>query len=297
MKGFSLKPIFPQTAFKTQGLIPRTIRFSRIIALGALFSFGAFLPLKKAYASPDAQTLSWTLNISDQKGNAKPVIQTITYHITPTMMRIDQTTASGSQIFIWRTDAGLVYAIDTAKKTYHQDTLDHVLSYQTMSDLLGKHSGKNPGDKVLEKPHTETVSGVACTDEKLLHKFRGVVVGMINGDQTIEICRTESIPGIELLKAFQKNLVLLDRKIDPKTVRKDEATTISLLVHKETAYKAGFISRMLNAIGLYDLSKVPATEVEDSRISNIKVEAENTSQFDLPDGLKRVFLPAGPGPH
>jgi len=265
--------------------------------MGAIFSLGIVVPLKKALASSNDQTLSWTLNISDQKGNAKPVTQTITYHITPSMMRIDQTTASGSQIFIWRTDAGLVYAIDTNTKTYHQDTLDHVLSYQSMSDLLGKHSGKNPGDKILEKPHSEMVSGIACTDEKLLHKFRGVVVGMINGDQTIEICRTQTIPGIELLKAFQKSLVILDRKIDKKTVKEDEPTTISLLVHKETAYKAGFISRMLNAIGLYDLSKVPATEVEDSRISNVKVEMENTSQFNLPDGLKRVFLPAGPGPH
>jgi hypothetical protein len=292
-----LKPIFPETSFVRQGFLPATIRFSRTIVVGTILSLGAFLPLKQALASSDAQTLSWTLNISDQKGSAKPVTQTITYHITPNMMRIDQTTASGSQIFIWRTDAGLVYAIDPEKKTYHQDTLDHVLSYQSMSDLLGKHSGKNPGDKILEKPHTEMVSGIACTDEKLLHKFRGVVVGMINGDQTIEICRTQTIPGIEILKSFQKNLVLLDRKIDKKEIRQDESTTISLLVHKETAYKAGFISRMLNAIGLYDLSKVPATEVEDSRISNVKVEPESTSQFNLPDGLKRVFLPAGPGPH
>jgi hypothetical protein len=267
------------------------------MAMGAILSIGICLPLKKALASSDTQTLSWTLNISDQKGKSDKVAQTITYHITPSMMRIDQTTASGSQIFIWRTDAGLVYAIDPGKKTYHQDTLDHVLSYQSMSDLLGKHSGKNPGDKILEAPHTKMVSGIACTDEKLLHKFRGVVVGMINGDQTIEICRTQSIPGIDILKAFQKNLVLLDHKIDKKSVKKDEATTISLLVHKETAYKAGFISRMLNAIGLYDLSKVPATEVEDSRISNVKVEMEKTDQFNLPDGLKRVFLPAGPGPH
>ncbi len=270
---------------------------TRAFAVGTVVSLAMFTPFKVAMASPDTQTLSWTLAISDQKGKDKPVTQTITYHITPNMMRIDQTTASGSQIFIWRTDAGLVYAIDPEKKTYHQDTLDHVLSYQSMSDLLGKHSGKNPGDKILEKPHTEMVSGIACTDEKLLHKFRGVVVGMINGDQTIEICRTQTIPGIEILKSFQKNLVLLDRKIDKKEIRQDESTTISLLVHKETAYKAGFISRMLNAIGLYDLSKVPATEVEASRISNVKVEPESTSQFNLPDGLKRVFLPAGPGPH
>lgn len=254
-------------------------------------------PPSSALAAPLLRTLSWTLNVSDQKGGKPPVTQSITYHITPTMMRIDQTTGEGSQIFIWRTDAGIVYAIDPGKKTYHQDTLDHVLSYSSMSDLLGKHSGKNPGDKILEPPTPSTVSGIPCTDEKILHKFRGVVVGMINGDQTIDICRTKSMPGIDILKAFQKTLVAMDRKIDNKDIGKNGNTTISLLVHKKTAYKAGFISRMLNAIGLYDLSKVPAIEVEDSRISNVKVEAENPDQFNLPDGYKRVFLPAGPGPH
>ena len=287
--------------------MPFTPRFPRAlfgILFFALLCGNVFLicgPKSRALASSSVPALSteqsqglrWTVEIRTEQSGKPTQSHQLTYSATPTALRIDQPDNKGVNRILWRLDLGKVYAIDTRTRTYQIQSIKKILSYQGFSDLIGQHAGSNPGD-IHTIGHTqETVAGYTCTPETYRHKFRGSVVGMINGDQKTIVCASPDIQGFQALQSFRQHLLAMGGS---KMKFSGTSSAFYLSISRDTRYKKGFIIRILNAIGLYDASKVPAFQKESSVVQNVSQVSFSPSTFRLsPDYRKALSLPQGGG--
>ena len=247
--------------------------------------------------TPDyANGIRWEVEIRTEQSGKTLQTHNLVYSATPTALRIDQPDNKGFDLILWRLDLGKVYAIDTRKKTYREQSIKELLSYQGFSDLIGQHAGSNPGDTKKTLTNSLHVAGYSCMPEVFEHKFRGTVVGMINGDQKTVLCQSKDVKGLEALESFKKNLMAMNKKtLEPKTLNGSASPEFFLSLSRVTHYKTGFIIKILNAIGLYDLSKVPSFEKESSTVQSVGAQSFEPSLFDVPSGFKKSEDTSGTG--
>lgn len=263
--------------------------------LGAAIASALFLVPAKGFSGtlpgPDLEGLEWTIKLSTEQTGKSPTTHTLVYSMTPNVLRIDQPGWKGFDIILWRLDLRKVYALDTAHKTYREEPVEKVLAYQNFSDLIGQHAGNNPGDVKKTMPSPMTFSGYTCQPKQILHKFRGTVVGMINGDQETIVCNSDSITGFESIRKFQENLAKLSPSKTPSPPGKPAfQNSFSLYLKRTTHYHAGFIVKLLNSVGLYDLSKIPAVQKEEARVTDVKTSTFSPDFFNVPPGYKKIEI-------
>ena len=246
-----------------------------------------------ALSPEQSRGLRWTVEIRTEQSGKPAQSHQLTYSATPTALRIDQPDNKGVNRILWRLDLGKVYAIDTRTRTYQEQSIKKILSYQRFSDLIGQHAGSNPGDIHTIGHAKETVAGYTCTPETYRHKFRGSVVGMINGDQETVVCASPDVKGFQALQSFRKHLLAMGGS---KMKFSGTSSAFYLSISRDTRYKKGFIIRILNAIGLYDASKVPAFQKESSVVQNVSQVSFAPSTFRLStDYRKALSLPQAGG--
>ncbi|MHB8544809.1 MAG: hypothetical protein ACYC9S_12545 [Leptospirales bacterium] len=282
-------------------LIRSTVKRGIIsIFLGLALQVELLSPLAlhaEPHFSPDyANGIQWVVLIRTEQSGQTAKTHQLVYSATPTALRIDQPDNKGVNEIVWRLDLGKVYAIDSAKKTYREQSIRKLLSYQGFSDLIGQHAGRNPGDSKKIRKTPVQIAGYSCTPEVMQHQFRGSVVGMINGDQETVICQTGDVKGLEALEAFKKNLLSMSGKdLKPGVLNGKTTPAFFLSLTRVTHYKAGFIIKILNSIGLYDLSKVPAFEKESSTVQKVSAESFSPSDFEVPADFQKRDNPADAG--
>ena len=240
------------------------------------------------------QGLKWTVEIRTEQSGKAPQAHQLTYSATPSALRIDQPDNKGVDLILWRLDLGKVYAVDTKTRTYQVQSIKKILSYQGFSDLIGQHAGSNPGDVHTREHSLETVAGYTCTPEMYRHRFRGSVVGMINGDQKTVVCASPDVKGFKALKDFRQHLLAMGGS---KVKLSGTSSSFYLSISRDTRYKKGFIIRILNAIGLYDASKVPSYQKESSVVQNVSEVSFPASTFSLSSDYKKAISLPGAGGH
>lgn len=254
------------------------------------------LHAESRFAPDYTSGIHWVVEIRTEQSGQTAKAHQLVYSATPTALRIDQPDNKGVNEIVWRLDLGKVYAINSANKTYQEQSIRKLLSYQGFSDLIGQHAGRNPGDSKKTRKTPVQIAGYSCTPEVMQHKFRGSVVGMINGDQETVICQSGEVKGFNSLKAFKKNLLSMSGKnLKPGVLNGESTPSFFLSLTRVTHYKTGFIIKILNAIGLYDLSKVPAFEKESSTVQKVSAESFSPSLFEIPADFKKLSNPAGSG--
>ncbi len=263
--------------------------------LGAMIASPLFLLPAKGFSDslpgPDLDGVEWTIKMSTEQTGKTPTTHTLMYSMTPNVLRIDQPGWKGFDIILWRLDLRKVYALDTVHKTYREESVGKVLAYQNFSDLIGQHAGSNPGDVKKTMASPMTVSGYTCQPEQILHKFRGIVVGMINGDQETIVCNSDSISGFEAIRKFQENMAKLSPSKTPSSPGKPVLrNSFFLYLKRTTHYQAGFIVKLLNTVGLYDLSKIPTMQKEEARVTEIKETSFSPDFFNVPAGYKKIEI-------
>ena len=191
--------------------------------LYSLISLALFLGLlspgtarSASSAAPDKKALVFTVSVSDQGAGKTAALRTVTYTITDDAMRIDAPGKDADRSYLWNLSTRTVASLDNLKKTYHADSLDKIMGFVDFSQLLGQSAGNNPKDRVVQSTVPRTVAGVSCTDTTTLHRFKGRVVGMINGDQKIVQCLATDFPGSDLYRSFQTGLAALAKKAAPE---------------------------------------------------------------------------------
>jgi hypothetical protein len=273
-------------------------RITRTVILSAVLLPAFLLFPSHAYSlTPPVVDLThglrWTVRIQTEQSGKTSQSHVLTYSATPSALRIDQPDNKGVDLILWRLDLGKVYAVDTRTRTYQVQSIKKILSYQGFSDLIGQHAGSNPGDVHTVGIKTETVAGYICTPETYRHQFRGTVVGMINGDQKTVVCASSAVKGFNALQSFRENLLAMGgEKLKSRMKSQNPSPAFYLSITRVTHYKTGFIIRILNSIGLYDQSKVPAYQKESSSVLTVSEESFPPSTFSLsPDYRKAIVLP------
>ncbi len=258
--------------------------------LYSLISLALFLGLlspgtarSASSAAPDKKALVFTVSVSDQGAGKTAALRTVTYTITDDAMRIDAPGKDADRSYLWNLSTRTVASLDNLKKTYHADSLDKIMGFVDFSQLLGQSAGNNPKDRVIQSTVPRTVAGVSCTDTTTLHRFKGRVVGMINGDQKIVQCLATDFPGSDLYRSFQTGLAALAKKAAPeKTGAPPRFTPLSLETVRTTDYSKGFLVKILSALHLYDSSKIPARQVERETVTALDVRPVAADTFSIP---------------
>ena len=252
---------------------------------------GEAAPALSPESAPEP-ALVFTVSVSDQNGKS-PRLRTVTYTITDDAMRIDAPAKDADRSYLWNLSARTVASLDNEKKTYHADSLDKIMGFVDFSQLLGQSAGNNPKDRVVRGTVPRTVAGVTCTDTTTLHRFKGRVVGMINGDQKIVQCLATVFPGSDLYRTFQEGLAALAKKAAPdKTGAPPPFTPLSLETVRTTDYSKGFLVKILSALHLYDSSKIPARQVERETVTELSVRPVPPDTFTIPASYKKETAPA-----
>ncbi len=243
-----------------------------------------------------ANGIRWVVEIRTEQSGKHVQAHNLVYSATPTALRIDQPDNKGVNLIIWRLDLGKVYAIDSQKRTYREQSIRELLSYQGFSDLIGQHAGSSPGDSKRTLKTPLRIAGYSCTPEVFEHKFRGTVVGMINGDQETVLCQSSEVKGLDALESFKKNLLAMNRKaLQPKIENGGSSPAFFLSLSRVTHYKTGFIIKILNAIGLYDLSKVPSFQKESSTVRTVAAQSFDPTLFAVPADFRKLANTPGAG--
>ncbi len=230
--------------------------------------------------------------LSSKSGEKDKTVRRITYTIAADAMRIDTPGPGGSRSYLWNLSTRTVAALDNDKKTYHSDSLDKIMGFVDFSQLLGQVAGNNPKDRVIEATAPRTVAGVACTDRTILHRFKGRVVGMINGDQKIVLCLASTFPGSDLYGAFQKALAALAAKNSPHTSAPlPGISPLSLETVRTTDYSKGFLVKILSALHLYDSSRIPVRTREREVVDSLAVKDLPPGTFSVPSSYKKEASP------
>ena len=254
---------------------------------GPVLSFGGRFP--DARASEPA--LVFTV-VASKEGEADHSVHRITYTISAHAMRIDSPGPEGNRSYIWNLSTRTVAALDNDKKTYHSDSLDKIMGFVDFSQLLGQYAGNNPKDRVIQGTTPRTVAGVACTDRTILHRFKGRVVGMVNGDQKIVLCQATTFPGSDLYGSFQQALARLAAKNAPKTASPlPGISPLSLETVRTTDYSKGFLVKILSALHLYDSSRIPARTREREVVESLAVVPVPSETFDIPASYRKEASP------
>lgn len=274
---------------------PRTL--SRLFFLGLLvFAFASGSSEAQASRTgsiPDrtGKALVFTV-LSSKSGEKDKTVRRITYTIAADAMRIDTPGPGGSRSYLWNLSTRTVAALDNDKKTYHADSLDKIMGFVDFSQLLGQYAGNNPKDRIIEATATRTVAGVACTDRTILHRFKGRVVGMINGDQKIVLCLASTFPGSDLYGAFQKALAALAAKNSPhSSAPLPGISPLSLETVRTTDYSKGFLVKILSALHLYDSSRIPVKTREREVVDSLAVMDLPSGTFAAPPSYKKETPP------
>lgn len=230
--------------------------------------------------------------LSSKSGEKDKTVRRITYTIAADAMRIDTPGPGGSRSYLWNLSTRTVAALDNDKKTYHSDSLDKIMGFVDFSQLLGQVAGNNPKDRVIEATAPRTVAGVACTDRTILHRFKGRVVGMINGDQKIVLCLASTFPGSDLYGAFQKALAALAAKNSPhSSAPLPGISPLSLETVRTTDYSKGFLVKILSALHLYDSSRIPVRTREREVVDSLAVKDLPPGTFSVPSSYKKEASP------
>lgn len=262
------------------------------LLLGTLLVMATILAPKSGFSStagePDLSGIAWTIKLTTEQTGKTTATHTLVYSMTPNVLRIDQPGWKGFDIIIWRLDLHKVYALDTEHKTYREEAVEKVLSYQNFSDLIGQHAGNNPGDIRKTLDTRMSVDGYTCRPEQILHKFRGTVVGMINGDQETIVCNSSTVQGFDTVRKFQETLSGFTPKKSTSAPKASFQNTFSLYLKRTTHYQAGFIVKLLNTIGLYDLSKIPSMQREEAKVTDIRTTTFTPDFFNVPDGYRKI---------
>ena len=230
--------------------------------------------------------------LSSKSGEKDKTVRRITYTIAADAMRIDTPGPGGSRSYLWNLSTRTVAALDNDKKTYHSDSLDKIMGFVDFSQLLGQVAGNNPKDRVIEATAPRTVAGVSCTDRTILHRFKGRVVGMINGDQKIVLCLASTFPGSDLYGAFQKALAALAAKNSPhSSAPLPGISPLSLETVRTTDYSKGFLVKILSALHLYDSSRIPVRTREREVVDSLAVKDLPPGTFSVPSSYKKEASP------
>ena len=267
--------------------------------LYSLISLALFLGLlspgtarSASSAAPDKKALVFTVSVSDQGAGKTAALRTVTYTITDDAMRIDAPGKDADRSYLWNLSTRTVASLDNLKKTYHADSLDKIMGFVDFSQLLGQVAGNNPKDRVIEATAPRTVAGVACTDRTILHRFKGRVVGMINGDQKIVLCLASTFPGSDLYGAFQKALAALAAKNSPhSSAPLPGISPLSLETVRTTDSSKGFLVKILSALHLYDSSRIPVRTREREGVDSLAVKDLPPGTFSVPSSYKKESSP------
>ncbi|MGC8529481.1 MAG: hypothetical protein ACP5OP_04695 [Leptospirillia bacterium] len=255
--------------------------------LGFSPSFGEALPEAEA---PEP-ALVFTV-VASKEGEPDHSVHRITYTIAAKAMRIDAPGPEGNRSYLWNLSTRTVAALDNDKKTYHSDSLDKIMGFVDFSQLLGQYAGNNPKDRVIQGTTPRTVAGVTCTDRTILHRFKGRVVGMVNGDQKIVLCQATTFPGSDLYDSFQQALAKLAVKNAPKTASPlPGISPLSLETVRTTDYSKGFLVKILSALHLYDSSRIPARTREREVVESLAVMPVSSATFEIPVSYRKEASP------
>ncbi|MEC4682082.1 MAG: hypothetical protein VST70_00130 [Nitrospirota bacterium] len=248
-------------------------------------------PVASSSGSRDGVTFTVVVSL-DAAGKA-PDIKSITYTMTPEALRIDAPGEGTGKSYIWNLATRTVASLDNEKHTYHSDSLNKIMGFVDFSQLLGQYAGNNPKDSVTVSSTPETVAGISCRKTTRLHHFKGRVVGMINGDQTITQCLADTFPGVGIYQAFQKGLAALSQNSSKEGPRPQMAP-LSLETIRTTDYSPGFLVKLLASLHLYDLSRVPGRQIEKETVQSLLTRSVPDSFFSIPSSYARETTPAKP---
>ena len=263
-------------------------RLLALLPLSLLLVSGlTFLPRARA----SEQALVFTV-VATKEGEADHSVHRITYTIAADAMRIDSPGPDGNRSYIWNLSTRTVAALDNDKKTYHADSLDKIMGFVDFSQLLGQYAGNNPKDRIIEGTTSRMVAGVACTDRTILHRFKGRVVGMVNGDQKIVLCQAKTFPGSDLYGAFQQALARLAAKNSPKSASPlPGISPLSLETVRTTDYSKGFLVKILSTLHLYDSSRIPVRTREREAVESLSVMPAPPGAFSIPASYRKEASP------
>lgn len=236
--------------------------------------------------------LSFTILVSNRTQGKAADRKTIVYTMAGDALRIDATGDGSDRSYIWNLSARTVASLDNTKHTYHSDSLNKIMGFVDFSQLLGQYAGNNPKDSVTTSKETRTVAGIPCEMTTRIHHFKGRVVGMINGDQTITQCLSEKFPGHGIYQTFQKALAALSKNSSGKSALPPPIAPLSLETVRTTDYAPGFLVRFLAAVRLYDLSRVPGRQIEKESVQTLSTRRVPDTFFSVPSGYKKEAPPA-----
>ncbi len=270
------------------------VRYSlAFVALGGILGILAPPAGEAASGTSPESALVFAVRVSDHSAGKSPVVRTVTYTIARDAMRIDAPTDGTVRSYLWNLSTRTVASLDNGKKTYHADSLDKIMGFVDFSQLLGQYAGNNPKDKVFRGAASRTVAGVSCTDKTTLHRFKGRVVGMINGDQKIVQCLATDFPGSDLYRSFQSGLAALAKKgPSTKSAVPPPFLPLSLETIRTTDYSKGFLVKILSALHLYDSSKIPERQVERETVTLLAVRPVPADTFSVPVSYRKETAPA-----
>lgn len=274
--------------------LPKGLRvpffFSRLFIPLPFFLAFIIGPTFLQTAQADQQALVFTVvaTKTPKAGEADHSVHRITYTIAADAMRIDSPGPDGNRSYIWNLATRTVAALNNDKKTYHSDSLDKIMGFVDFSQLLGQYAGNNPKDRVIEGTTPRTVAGVACIDRTILHRFKGRVVGMVNGDQKIVLCQARTFPGSDLYGSFQQALSRLAAKNSPKSSSPlPGISPLSLETVRTTDYSKGFLVKILSALHLYDSSRIPVRTREREAVDSLSVQTVPDGTFAIPPSYRK----------
>lgn len=276
-------------------LLPRSLSYTflSLVSLGGVLGIFAPWAGEAAQISAPETALVFTVRVSDHNAGKSPAVRTVTYTITNDAMRIDAPAEGSDRSYLWNLSTRTVASLDNGKRTYHADSLDKIMGFVDFSQLLGQYAGNNPKDKVIPGTVFRTVAGVPCTDKTTLHRFKGRVVGMINGDQKIVQCLATTFPGSDLYRNFQTGLAALAKKgASGKTAVPPPFMPLALETVRTTDYSKGFLVKILSALHLYDSSKIPERQVEREKVTALSVRSVPSGTFSIPASYQKETAPA-----
>lgn len=254
--------------------------------LAVAFSLVAPLPLMAAEA------LTFSVKIVDKTAGKTPAVKSVVYTMTGTALRIDASGAGTDRSYIWNLGTKTVASLDNTARTYHSDSLDKIMGFVDFSQLLGQYAGNNPKDSLIQGKADRTVAGIPCRETTRIHHFKGRVVGMINGDQTITQCLADTFPGSDLYRAFQHALARLSLK--SKKGPEPPVAPLSLETVRTTDYSPGFLIKLASALKLYDLSRVPGRQVEQETVQSLSTGSVPETLFAVPSAFSKESAPPSP---
>ena len=288
--------IFPKGSFVHPLLSKKGVSSFSSMILFSLLS----VPLApwSAQATPSipgtsTTALVFTVSVSDATSGRTPVARAVTYTISDQAMRIDAPSKGNDHSYIWNLSTKTVASLDNEHKTFHSDSLVNIMGFVDFSQLLGQNAGNNPKDQVVQGHASRSVSGIPCTDTTILHRFKGRVVGMINGDQKIVQCLTTDFPGNTLYREFQVKLASLAKKsskVPPAGA--PVVTPLSLETVRTTDYSKGFLVKILSTLHLYDSSKIPSRQIEREKVTSLEIRQVSSTVFSIPASYKKETAPA-----